>query len=98
MDTPFRGNSGLGTPRRQARWSCDLRSRIERVAERPDSADLDSDLTDALIQSARMQLPGNARFAAAAAQRIDGRYNVLGRAVFSPCSVRGCMFHWRLAR
>lgn len=52
-----------------------------------DFARLDDGMREALIESARMQLPGNARFAARSAQRIDGRYNVLGRAVFSPCEV-----------
>jgi LPS-assembly protein len=52
-----------------------------------DMADLDDRLRDALIASARMQLPGDARFAAARLQRIEGRYNVLDRAVFSPCQV-----------
>lgn len=52
-----------------------------------DFAEVDAGFRDALIESARMQLPGDARFAAARAQRIDGRYNVLGRAVFSPCRV-----------
>jgi LPS-assembly protein len=59
----------------------------EGVAMIADMAELDTDLREALVQSARMQLPGGARFAATTAQRIDGRYNVLGRAVFSPCSV-----------
>lgn len=59
----------------------------EGVSLIADMADLDAELRDGLVESARMQLPGNARFAATTAQRIDGRYNVLGRAVFSPCSV-----------
>ncbi|MGG7566397.1 LPS-assembly protein LptD [Rhodovulum sp. DZ06] len=52
-----------------------------------DFAELDDRLQDAVIESARMQLPGDARFAAARAQRVEGRYNVLDRAVFSPCRV-----------
>lgn len=59
----------------------------EGVTLLADLADVDASLRDALIESARMQLPGEARFAATRAQRIDGRYNVLERAVFSPCQV-----------
>ncbi|MEM1313047.1 MAG: LPS assembly protein LptD [Pseudomonadota bacterium] len=52
-----------------------------------DFAEVDSRLRDALIRGARAALPRGARFAATEARRLDGRYNVMSRAVFSPCAV-----------
>ena len=52
-----------------------------------DGAELDARLRDALILGARAALPEGARFAAAEARRIDGRWNVMSRTVFSPCEV-----------
>lgn len=52
-----------------------------------DMAELDARLRDGLIRGARAALPGEVRMAAAEARRIDDRYNVLSRAVFSPCAV-----------
>ncbi|TYO90032.1 LPS-assembly protein LptD [Oceanicella actignis] len=52
-----------------------------------DLADLDAQLREGLIRGARASLGAHARFAARAARRIDGRFNVLSRAVFSPCAV-----------
>lgn len=52
-----------------------------------DGADLDAGLRDGLVQGARSVIAGGGKIAAAEAERIDGRYNVLGKAVFSPCEV-----------
>lgn len=52
-----------------------------------DGADLDADLRAGLVQGARSVIAGGGKIAAAEAERIDGRYNVLGKAVFSPCEV-----------
>jgi LPS-assembly protein len=52
-----------------------------------DAAELDARLRDGLIEGARAVMQGDAKFAAAQARRLQGRYNVLSRAVFSPCRV-----------
>lgn len=53
-----------------------------------DAADLDSELRDGLIQGARSVIAnGRAKISAVEAQRVDNRYNVLSKAVFSPCEV-----------
>ncbi|HKK35492.1 MAG TPA: LPS assembly protein LptD [Paracoccaceae bacterium] len=52
-----------------------------------DLAELDGRLRDGLIRGARAALPRGARFAAVEGRRVDDRYNVLTRAVFSPCVV-----------
>ncbi len=52
-----------------------------------DVAELDSDLKDGIVRGARASLGQDARFAALEARRVGGRYNVLSRAVFSPCMV-----------
>lgn len=50
-----------------------------------DEAELDDDLRDALAQGARSVIAGNGKFAAASAERREGRYNILEKAVYSPC-------------
>ena len=53
-----------------------------------DTADLDTELRDGLIQGARSVIAnGGAKIAAVEAQRVDNRYNRLSKAVFSPCEV-----------
>ncbi|MEL7462475.1 MAG: LPS assembly protein LptD [Pseudomonadota bacterium] len=52
-----------------------------------DMAELDADLREGLVEGARSVIAGNGKIAAVEAQRIDGRYNVLEKAVFSPCEV-----------
>lgn len=52
-----------------------------------DYAELDPQLRDGLIRSARAMLDARFRLAAVEARRVGGRYNVLGRAVFSTCEV-----------
>ncbi len=58
-----------------------------------DSADLDPSLRDGLAIGARAIIAGDGRFsasgklAAAEARRLDGRYTVLTKAVYSPCEV-----------
>ncbi len=52
-----------------------------------DFADLDANLRDGLVRGARASLDEHARFAALEARRVDNRFNVLSRAVFSPCAV-----------
>ncbi len=53
-----------------------------------DIADLDTELRDGLIRGARTVIAnGGAKIASVEAQRIDNRYNVLSKAVFSPCEV-----------
>ncbi|MEX2518323.1 MAG: LPS assembly protein LptD, partial [Paracoccaceae bacterium] len=63
-----------------------------------DGADLDASLRDGLVQGARSVIAGGGKIAAAEAERIEGRYNVMGKAVFSPCEV--CAAHpvplWRI--
>ena len=53
-----------------------------------DMADLDAALRDGVIQGAKTVIAnGGAKIAAVEAQRVDNRYNVLSKAVFSPCEV-----------
>ena len=53
-----------------------------------DAADLDTELQDGLIRGARSVIAnGGAKISAVEAQRVDNRYNVLSKAVFSPCEV-----------
>ncbi|MGM0584801.1 MAG: LPS-assembly protein LptD [Pseudomonadota bacterium] len=59
----------------------------EGVTLLADFAELDPDLRDGLIEGARAVMRHEAKFAALRGERIDGRYNVLTRAVFSPCRV-----------
>ncbi len=51
------------------------------------AAELTPDLRDGLIEGAQAVLAQRFRIAAADAQRVGGRYNVLGTAVFSNCTV-----------
>ena len=50
-------------------------------------ADLDADLRDGLVRGAKAMLGENTRLSAVEARRIEDRYNVLSRAVYSPCEV-----------
>lgn len=50
-------------------------------------AELDPDLRNGLLRSAQAVLERRFRIAAVEGQRVDGRYNVLDRAVFSNCTV-----------
>jgi LPS-assembly protein len=52
-----------------------------------DSADLESDLRNGLIRGARMVMGENIRLSAVEAQRTEGRFNSLSKAVYSPCKV-----------
>ena len=52
-----------------------------------DSADINTTLTDAMVEQPRALIAGGARFAAVDGQRVDGRYTVLSKAVYSPCAV-----------
>ena len=52
-----------------------------------DSAELDRDLANGILQSARMVLAEQFQVAAPQAERIDGRYTQLSRAVASSCQV-----------
>lgn len=53
-----------------------------------DAADLDTELQNGLIRGARSVIAnGGAKISAVEAQRVDNRYNVLSKAVFSPCEV-----------
>ncbi len=59
----------------------------EAVTLLASSAELDARLRDGIIQGAQAVMRDDVKFAAAEGRRIDGRYNVLSRAVFSPCRV-----------
>lgn len=63
-----------------------------------DMAELDADLREGLIAGARGVIEGDGKIAAVEARRVEDRYNVLERAVFSPCEV--CFDHpvplWRI--
>ncbi len=59
----------------------------EAVTLLASSAELDARLRDGIIQGAQAVMQDDVKFAAAEGRRIDGRYNVLSRAVFSPCRV-----------
>lgn len=52
-----------------------------------DMAELDADLTEGVVMGARSVIAGGGKISAVEASRIDGRYNVLEKAVFSPCEV-----------
>ena len=52
-----------------------------------DSAELDRDLTDGILRSARMVLAEQFQVAAPQAERIDGRFTQMSRAVASSCQV-----------
>jgi len=52
-----------------------------------DSADLSATLNDGTVLEPRALLGGGGRFAAVEGQRIDGRFTVLSKAVYSPCAV-----------
>jgi LPS-assembly protein len=52
-----------------------------------DFADLDAELQDGLVSGARAVMGEHVKLAAAEARRIDARYNVLSKAVYSPCNV-----------
>lgn len=50
-------------------------------------AELDTQLRNGLVRGAQAVMQPNIKFAATEGRRIDGRYNVMTRAVFSPCLV-----------
>ncbi|MFN3822834.1 MAG: LPS-assembly protein LptD [Pseudorhodobacter sp.] len=52
-----------------------------------DQADLAADLTDGVLQSARLVLNRQLQLAASEMQRIGGRYTALGRTVVSSCKI-----------
>lgn len=53
-----------------------------------DFADIDADLRDGLVRGAQSVIAdGGAKIAAVEARRVEDRYNVLHKAVFSPCEV-----------
>ena len=52
-----------------------------------DFADLDADLQDGLVRGARSVMGEHIKLSAAEARRIDARFNVLSKAVYSPCDV-----------
>ena len=52
-----------------------------------DAADLDSELRDGLVEGARTLLNQVSKMSAVEARRIDGRFNTLSKAVYSPCEV-----------
>src|SRR6056297_935485 len=52
-----------------------------------DAADLDVDLRDGLISGAESVIDAQSRIAAVEARRVDDRYNVLNKAVYSSCEV-----------
>lgn len=53
-----------------------------------DAAELDADLRDGLIRGARAVIANGAgKLSAAEAERVDDRFNVLLKAVYSPCEV-----------
>lgn len=49
--------------------------------------DLDADLTDGIIRGAQSILGDQGKLAAVEARRFEERYNVLSKAVYSPCDV-----------
>ena len=51
------------------------------------AAELDTQLRNGIIQGAQAVMEQNLKFAATEGRRIDGRWNVMSRAVFSPCLV-----------
>ena len=52
-----------------------------------DSADISATLGDGTVKQPRALIAGGARFAAVEGQRVDGRYTILSKAVYSPCAV-----------
>jgi len=52
-----------------------------------DMADLDVDLRDGIIRGAQAVIKDDAKLAAVEGRRVDDRYNVLNKAVYSPCKV-----------
>lgn len=53
-----------------------------------DMAELDTALRDGIVRGAKSVIAaGGARISAVEARRVEGRYNVLSKAVFSPCEV-----------
>lgn len=52
-----------------------------------DIADLDQELTDGLVQGAKLVLDEHVRLSAVEGRREDGRFNVLSKAVYSACEV-----------
>ncbi|MEM7238206.1 MAG: LPS assembly protein LptD [Pseudomonadota bacterium] len=52
-----------------------------------DIADLDADLRDGIVRGAQSILGDQGKLAAVEAQRFDDRFNVLSKAVYSPCDV-----------
>ncbi len=52
-----------------------------------DSADLNVTFADGKVTQPRALIAGGARFAAVEGQRVDGRYTILSKAVYSPCHV-----------
>ncbi|MEM9146893.1 MAG: LPS assembly protein LptD [Pseudomonadota bacterium] len=50
-------------------------------------ADLDAALKDGLVLGAQSMLDQQTKLAAVEARRVDDRYNILSRAVYSPCEV-----------
>jgi LPS-assembly protein len=52
-----------------------------------DVADLDADLRDGIVKGAQSVLDRYSKLAAVEARRVDDRYNILSRAVYSPCEV-----------
>jgi len=52
-----------------------------------DLADLDADLRDGLVRGAKAMLNPHTRLSAVEARRVEDRYNMLNKAVYSPCDV-----------
>ncbi len=52
-----------------------------------DAADLDITFADGTVRQPRALIAGGARFAAVEGRRVDDRYTVLSKAVYSPCEV-----------
>ena len=52
-----------------------------------DFVDLDADLRNGLVRGARSVMGENIKLSAAEARRIDARFNVFTKAVYSPCKV-----------
>lgn len=52
-----------------------------------DTAELDAELREGLVRGAQSVITGDVKLAAVEARRVDGRYNALVKAVYSPCRV-----------
>jgi len=52
-----------------------------------DIADLDAELRDGIVAGAQSVINRDAKLAAVEGRRVDDRYNVLSKAVYSPCEV-----------